>query len=329
MLKINSLPNSYISVSGVALLFFIISLCGILNHELWLDEAHHYLLARDSSSLYNLFINTRYEGHPVLWNTLLFVLTRWTTNPIWMQLLHVCIMTGAVFIFLKNAPFAWSFKLLFIFGYYILFEYNLFSRNYSLGLLFIFLACSLYQHRESRFITLSLVLGIACNSHAIFLLLACAIMSLVTLERVLLEKKVTSLRLWMGILTFLSLAILSLVQIIPPLDTTFFDKTVSMSLIERMTRACTPLFKSLILIPDMADYSFWNTHLIVNHARPIAVILSVFSFFFPWFLFKRNIILVCYVYFGIVITIIFYFATNLSATRYFGVIGCEKFLMSS
>src|SRR5690606_23248229 len=98
----------------LAILYFGLSLIGILRHELWLDESHHWLISRDSGSFSELIANTRYEGHPILWNFLLFLISRLTLNPVWMQLLHIVISTAAVGLFLGKAPFSLVFKTLFI-----------------------------------------------------------------------------------------------------------------------------------------------------------------------------------------------------------------------
>ncbi len=146
-------------------IYFAVSLDGILHHELWLDEAHHYLLARDSNSFIELVKNTRYEGHPILWNTLLYGITRFSLNPFWMQFLHILISTSVVFIFLRKAPFNWIFKTLFIFGYFMIFEYNVISRNYILGVLFLFLACSVFEKRKENFILLTVLIVVCIMSY--------------------------------------------------------------------------------------------------------------------------------------------------------------------
>lgn len=43
--------NNY-SIVILTLVYFVISLIGIQHHELWLDESHHWLLARDSGSFF-------------------------------------------------------------------------------------------------------------------------------------------------------------------------------------------------------------------------------------------------------------------------------------
>src|SRR5215204_4993221 len=88
-------------------LFFILTLTGILRHELWLDEAQHFLIARDSGSLPELFRNMRYDGHVQLWNYLLFFIVHYiSADPLAMQLLHLLIINAAVLLFLRFAPFS-------------------------------------------------------------------------------------------------------------------------------------------------------------------------------------------------------------------------------
>src|SRR6185436_17354560 len=122
-------PLHYVFIAAI---YFALSLIGILHHEAWLDETHHFLLARDSNSLRELAYNAHYDGHPLLWNIMLFAITRFTPNLFYMQLLHIFIALTAVIIFLRNAPFHDLFKILFVFGYFMLYEYNIISRNYAI-----------------------------------------------------------------------------------------------------------------------------------------------------------------------------------------------------
>ncbi|MGN6476865.1 MAG: hypothetical protein ACTHKV_06545 [Flavipsychrobacter sp.] len=38
----------------VLAVYILLSLVGIYKHEVWLDEAHHFLLARDSSTFVSM-----------------------------------------------------------------------------------------------------------------------------------------------------------------------------------------------------------------------------------------------------------------------------------
>lgn len=320
MANLNSWKNSIYTVYGITAIFFLLSFLGVINHELWLDEAHHYLLARDSISFQNLLKNTRYEGHPILWNLILYLITRLTTDPIWMQIFHIGIMTIAVGVFLKKAPFSWKFKLLFIFGYFMFYEYNILSRNYSLGVFFIFLACSLYDKRDIKYLLISALLGFASNSHAIFLILASSIMGMIILERFKTRKLRFSKSTWIGIGIFGVLTFISFLQIIPPSDTSFFDRGEDISFFQKIAKSLSPFFKSIFIIPDVTIDSFWNSNILINYNKSIATLFALISLCIPYLLFYKNKKLLIYIYFGILATAGFFFITMMNAARYYGIL---------
>ncbi len=130
------------------LLTFIFAIAGFLNicfHEIWRDEAQAWLIARFSHSLPELFHNLRYDGHPSLWYLLLYCISYFWHDPFSMQVAHLIISVTAVFIFLRHAPFRPLFKALFIFGYFILYEYTTISRNYGIEMLLLFAFCACFR----------------------------------------------------------------------------------------------------------------------------------------------------------------------------------------
>ena len=92
--------------AGVLVLVFVsVGFVGILNHEMWRDEMQAWLIAGASSSIGNLFDNLRYEGHPGLWHIGLYLLSRFTHNPFAMQVVHLMLATGVIFILARFSPF--------------------------------------------------------------------------------------------------------------------------------------------------------------------------------------------------------------------------------
>ena len=89
----------------LTLIFLILGIIGILNHEMWFDELQAWLIARDSSSLADLLINIRYEGQPGLWHLCLYFISKLTTNPVGMQFFHLGIATLIVYLFVHYSPF--------------------------------------------------------------------------------------------------------------------------------------------------------------------------------------------------------------------------------
>lgn len=307
-------------VYGITLLFFALAFIGVYHHELWLDEAHHWLLARDSNTFLELIKNTRYEGHPVLWNVILYGITRVTLNPIWMQLLHIVIATASVFVFLKRAPFSIVFKLLFIFGYFILFEYTLVSRNYALGLLFILLACTYFNNSKEKLISIAVFLALAANTHAIFLVLSGCTFLVVFWEKIKNQKLQFSKNTLLGFTIYFIGALLAVIQIIPPEDTGFFDAASTVSFSEKIPKAIFPFLKGVFILQDMRLSSFWNTNLLINSSKLVGGCIGILSLSVPLFLFYKNKTIIAYSYFTICCVGLFFYITQLSAARYFGVL---------
>src|SRR5688572_21418326 len=129
------------------------------KHEIWLDEAHHWLLAKDSDSFGELFRNMQYEGHPPLWNILLFGVSRVTDSFVGMQILHLLFAGGTVFLILRYAPLPFWVKVLLPFTYFFGFEYAIIARNYAPAVFFIILACAWSQDVQRNVYRIALVLG--------------------------------------------------------------------------------------------------------------------------------------------------------------------------
>lgn len=137
-------------------------LLGLLlcHHEPWRDEIQAWLLARDAHTPLELWRNTRYEGHPLLWHFFLWIVTRFSVNPLAMQALHWMVASAGSWVFLRHAPFPLWVRLGWILSYFPLYEYGAVSRNYGLTLLF--LLVSVASANRPRRATAALVLA----SHA-------------------------------------------------------------------------------------------------------------------------------------------------------------------
>ncbi|MEO0458839.1 MAG: hypothetical protein AAF152_19975, partial [Cyanobacteria bacterium P01_A01_bin.114] len=136
-----------LSLTGI---FAVIGLVGVLRHEMWRDELQAWLLARDSTSIIDLFQNTRTEAHPALWHLCLYGLAQISHNPLIMQLFHLTVATASVYLIARFSPFTQLQRTLLAFGYFSLYEYAVISRSYALGVFFVFLFCSLYGRYQTQ-----------------------------------------------------------------------------------------------------------------------------------------------------------------------------------
>jgi len=299
-------------------LYFIVSLIGILHHELWLDEAHHWLLARDSHSIADLAQNIRREGHPILWSLMLYGVSCLTSNLVGMQLLHIIVSTATVFVFLKKAPFSWLFKTIFIFGYFMVFEYNLISRNYILGVFFLFLACDAFKEREKKSVRLLFFLAMAANVHLLFGVIAFALFLTVLWERFQDKTLLRNSEYVVGYAIFGCGIGLLAYQILNTDSVWFFDSFNAMPYSERFTKGFISLFKGLVMLPNFTSIHFWNTNLIIDWSKPIGAVLGLLVYALPLLLFFKNRKTLFFVYTALIGTQVFFFVTQRGAARFDG-----------
>ena len=177
-----SLANIQHFESFLLLVFFVLGLLGILNHAMWRDELNGWLIARDSASLTDFWNNIRYEGHPILWYACLYLLNQITPNAIAMQLFHLLLATMGMGLFIYFSPFSRLQKLLFTLGYLPIYEYLLISRNYAIGVLFLFAFCTFFKSREKSYFTLAIILALLANTNAYCLLITVALIMALVIE---------------------------------------------------------------------------------------------------------------------------------------------------
>src|SRR5690606_2393756 len=121
------------------LLYLAVLAVATMNHELWGDELHSWNIAGASAGYGDLIANSRYEGHPPVWYTILWLPARFGHQLFYLQCIQFCIAGAAVYVLMFRSAFPTILKILVPFGYYFLFEYGVLSRNYAIALLFAFM----------------------------------------------------------------------------------------------------------------------------------------------------------------------------------------------
>jgi hypothetical protein len=137
-------------VAAVVALHLVVACVATYVHEMWRDELHCWLVARDSATPWAVVRARAYDGQPPLWYLVLWVLTRFTWHPELMRAVHVGIATSTVAVFARFAPFGRAPRVLFALGYFVAYEYTALARCYSLALLFALLLCVNHRHRFRR-----------------------------------------------------------------------------------------------------------------------------------------------------------------------------------
>lgn len=143
--------------------YAVITFITLRHHELWRDEALTWVVARDSS-IVELFRVVALEGHLSLWYLLLMPFAKLGLPCFTMLVLHWSLAVAAVAVFLWYAPFSRITKVLFVFSYYMFWEYCLSIRCYTLGILLMFSLAALHRDRFRFPILYAILLVLLLNS---------------------------------------------------------------------------------------------------------------------------------------------------------------------
>ncbi len=225
-----SFNNLLIKKNTILILFFLlfafISFWSVSFHEMWRDEVQAWLLARDSNTIFDLFRNLKYEGHPGLWHLILFPLTRIFKYPISMQFLHVIIGLLNIYLLFRYSPFKFWQKVLIGFSYFLLYQYNVIARSYGLGVFFIFTACSLFPYRKKYPIQISLILVFLGHTSVLGLIYSICFLLTIILEELFFAKKslvptqlkISNKTLYFCLFLIISGYFTSIIQMLPASD---------------------------------------------------------------------------------------------------------------
>lgn len=241
---------------------------------MWRDELQAWLIARDSATLSDLLRNLKYEGHPALWHLLLMLLKNISHSPEAMQFLHVAISTATVFVFVKYSPFTKIQKLLFSFGYYSFFEYSIISRNYGIGILLIFIFCTIYKSRYKHAFWIGVSLFLLSHVNVFGLIVVIAVSSAMIVDFFHSRNRYDTSSIIAGFsLIFLGITT-SILQIIPPPDSGYapgwqldFDFLNFSKTIGALRNAYLPVQNHIL--------HFWNSNIFNDYNLQFASSLLV------------------------------------------------------
>ena len=307
MLNNRESTNKLFSFTNILICsFFILGFIGILNHELWQDEMQAWMIAKDSSSIANLLENLKYEGHPALWYLCLQFLNRFTHNPFIMQVFHLSLATISIGILAIFSPFNRLQKVLFTFGYFPFYEYNILSRNYNLGVLLLFSFCVFFSRRKSYF-PLAIILALLAHTNIFGLILAIVLQLTLLLETFIVPNSI-SLKRW-NIASFLIVLISiigAIIQLRPP------SSGVQGNLIDPDTTVWQTIFAQVSDLNRLMELisNVWKAYFPIYQFSPLLenialILLSIVCFSIILKLIKRSTIRFLYLAISVLVIILF------------------------
>lgn len=146
--------------------FVVLNFILMLYHEPWRDEIHAWTMAK-YLSLKELFIVSRFDGHPVLWHLLLMPFAKLSFPIITLNIISWLIVSVSAWFFMFKSNIHTVFKYLLLFTAPFLYIYSSISRNYCLILLFLMLISSFYERRYTFPIIYSILISLLVFTHAL------------------------------------------------------------------------------------------------------------------------------------------------------------------
>lgn len=246
-------------------LFLVLTIWGISHHEPWRDEFHSAMIALRSQSVAHLLQLKAYEGHPSLWYILLYFL--WQITPHWaaMLWLNLFFAAAAVWVFLKYAPLSLWLRSSIVLGYFFIFEYSVFARNYAIELFFIFSICALLPQRRQVGIQflLALLLALLMQTNIYGLMIAGLLGGFLAWDLVWPNIQarqwavVGRLALWAGLPLVIGGGI-AVWTIIPPADSGIMGSPTSLM---NVFRSIGNVWAAYMPLPSIR-LDFWNSNII-------------------------------------------------------------------
>ncbi len=301
-LKVFRKTNPLLAVAvGIAL--SLILMC-IGDHEIWLDEAHHFLLAKNATSVSDLISAMKYEGHPPLWNVVIKLLQIETVGQL--QVLSGLIMLVAALVIVLFAPFSSITRIAWVCSYFFLFEYAFIARNYGLSVLFILSAVVIYTYNNRALIPVALLLGLASLTHVYAGVLSFVLMVFFIWEAS--RHSVHRVSLIIPVILFTLLLAIGIYCSRPQTDHFVFEyHSAEVHSLRRLGSMFLIPFKAFFHVPQFTSTQWWNSNLLLPDWKPAAVMVGTLGWLFPFFyLFggkRKYVILFAIMLFALVVAI--------------------------
>lgn len=264
----------------------------LLTHAMWRDELQTWSIVRESASLPELLHNIRYDGFPLLWYLLLWVLSPITASPHAMQLFHFSAAAISQLLIMTRSPFSGTVKLAMVAGYYFSFEYCIISRAYVLGVLIIVIFCAFHAWFEERPLAKGILLGLLANTSVYGAIASLAFvageqLTAFTCRHRTAARTSTSSRIGRFAFAYTPLLAAAVVVMIPAQGGNYADGwDFSPSLEKVIYSGCKTLI-SLVPLPEIKQ-TFWNSLLLLDSGVWLAVMTSATLLCAVWLLLRPS-----------------------------------------
>jgi hypothetical protein len=245
--------------------FVLFAGVAVANHEMWRDEHHAWLIARDAATPVDVIRNLRWDMNPGLFHLTLWPLTRVTHDPRAMQCLNLAYAALAAWLLLRYAPLRPALRLLVVFGYFSAYEYAVISRVYALGALLVFALCTLWTRRAEHPLAIGLLLALLANT-SLYGVIAAGFFLILLAAGLRARSERTTILLRSVAIGVAGMAI-ALWQALPRGDNPFAAGKATLAFEPaRVANAVRLLASVFIPIPDAGLDAWWNSNVVTGRS---------------------------------------------------------------
>lgn len=242
--------SSFLLILTTLFIFFF----NVSFHEPWRDELQIWLICIKSNNFFEFFINRSTENHPFLWHIILYLLSKISSD------FHIVQFLNALLISLSIIKIYKYFKMemhLFLFSYFLIFEYAIITRNYAIEIFLLLLALEYINKKTPK--ALYITLAVLANTNIFGLMFSFLLLCHQFFQKI----KIKNSHLAVVILGIT----LSFIQLI--WQTVFewghFDnlsqQVVNYNL-EWFSSQTSTIYRGFIPLPNFLEFHFWNTNII-------------------------------------------------------------------
>jgi hypothetical protein len=309
--------------------FVVLGVIGILHHAMWRDETFPWLIARFSSSLRDLYLASRYDLQFMLWQVVLWILTRFTHSCQAMQWLHLALATCSVWVVVRFSPFPKLQKTLYCFGYFALFEYCLIARPYVWIGLLLFSLCTVCDRRRDSFVAQAVILFLLSNINVLGTIIAFSFVAASALEHI---RRRDAGELWAtrkqalilsGVILWAAL-IMVVLQSIKPKDALAFQGWPRPMTVSSFAATLCDVWRGYVPIPRPFPHFLnliWGSNFLLDPApRKLALgaTLSLGLLAMSAWTLRRSPMAIAWYLFGTGLMLLFHFVISEAALRHDG-----------
>lgn len=150
----------------IFILYSILNFVLLLKHEPWRDEIHAWLMSK-VYSIPELFVASRFDGHPILWHLILMPFAKLNFPIIALNIISYILVMISAYLFLFKTNLSILFKIIVLFTIPFTYTYSAISRNYSLILLLLVIIGIFYNKRYDKPIIYSILICLLIHAHSL------------------------------------------------------------------------------------------------------------------------------------------------------------------